>query len=34
MNVTVTIPESGMVSFYCSYHKDQGMAGALVASGT
>ena len=31
--VTVTIPPSGQVSFYCKYHKDRGMAGALSASG-
>lgn len=31
--VTVTIPKSGDVSFYCKYHKSQGMAGALAASG-
>jgi plastocyanin len=31
--VTVTIPQSGEVSFYCKYHKSQGMAGALEASG-
>jgi len=31
--VTVTIPSSGQVSFYCKYHKSMGMAGALEASG-
>jgi plastocyanin len=31
--VTVTIPQSGEVSFYCKYHKNMGMAGALSASG-
>jgi plastocyanin len=31
--VTVTIPQSGEVSFYCKYHKSKGMAGALEASG-
>lgn len=31
--VTVTIPKSGVVSFYCKFHKSQGMAGALAASG-
>lgn len=31
--VTVTIPQSGQVSFYCKYHKSMGMAGALSASG-
>jgi plastocyanin len=30
--VTVTIPQSGELSFYCKYHKDRGMAGALSAS--
>jgi plastocyanin len=32
--VTVTIPKSGAVSFYCKFHKDDGMAGALVANGS
>jgi plastocyanin len=31
-DVTVTIPQSGQVSFYCKYHKQLGMAGALAAS--
>lgn len=31
--VTVTIPKSGAVSFYCKYHKSSGMAGALAVSG-
>jgi plastocyanin len=31
--VTVTIPKSGQLSFYCKYHKSMGMAGALAASG-
>jgi plastocyanin len=31
--VTVTIPKSGDVSFYCKFHKSSGMAGALAASG-
>ena len=31
--VTVTIPQSGQISFYCKYHKSRGMAGALQASG-
>jgi plastocyanin len=30
--VTVTVPQSGQVSFYCKYHKQLGMAGALAAS--
>ena len=32
--VTVTIPKSGVVSFYCKYHKGMGMAGALATSGS
>jgi plastocyanin len=32
--VTVTVPKSGSVSFYCKFHKSSGMAGALVASGS
>lgn len=32
--VTVTIPKSGAVSFYCKFHKNEGMAGALVADGS
>jgi len=32
--VTVTFPKSGQLSFYCKYHKDMGMAGALAAGGT
>jgi plastocyanin len=31
--VTVTIPQSGVVSFYCKFHKSQGMAGGLAAGG-
>jgi plastocyanin len=31
--VTVTLPQSGELSFYCKYHKSRGMAGALAASG-
>jgi len=31
--ITVTIPQSGEVSFYCKYHKSMGMAGALASSG-
>jgi len=27
--VTVTMPQSGAVSFFCEYHKSQGMAGEL-----
>lgn len=29
--VTVTVPKSGSVSFYCKFHKSSGMAGALVS---
>jgi plastocyanin len=32
--VDVTIPKSGMVSFYCKFHKSQGMAGALAVTGS
>ena len=32
--VTVTFPKSGQLSFYCKYHKDRGMAGALAPGGT
>jgi plastocyanin len=32
--VSVTFPKSGQLSFYCKYHKDTGMAGALSAGGT
>jgi plastocyanin len=31
--VDVTIPKSGLVSFYCRFHKSEGMAGALAVSG-
>lgn len=31
--VTVTIPKSGVVSFYCKFHKSSGMAGAVAVSG-
>jgi plastocyanin len=31
--VTVTIPPSGAVSFYCKFHKSSGMAGALAVQG-
>jgi plastocyanin len=31
--VTVTIPKSGAISFYCKYHKSSGMAGALAVTG-
>lgn len=32
--VDVTIPKSGSVSFYCKFHKSQGMTGMLQASGS
>lgn len=31
--VTVTIPASGAASFYCKFHKSEGMAGALAVEG-
>jgi plastocyanin len=31
-DVTVTIPASGQVEFYCKFHKGSGMVGALEAS--
>ena len=31
--VTVKIPQSGAISFYCKYHKSSGMAGALAMQG-
>jgi plastocyanin len=31
--VSVTIPKSGSISFYCKYHKNMGMAGALSGGG-
>jgi plastocyanin len=30
--VSVTLPSSGTVSFFCEYHKNKGMAGGLQAS--
>jgi plastocyanin len=32
--VSVTIPQSGEISFYCKYHKNLGMAGALEVGGS
>jgi plastocyanin len=32
--VTVSIPKSGVVSFYCKFHKSSGMAGALAVAGS
>lgn len=29
----VTFPSSGVLSFYCQYHKSRGMAGGLLTSG-
>lgn len=31
-DVMVTVPESGVVEFYCKYHKASGMVGQLEAS--
>ncbi|HUK95940.1 MAG TPA: cupredoxin domain-containing protein [Gaiellaceae bacterium] len=31
--VTVKIPKSGVVAFYCKYHQSLGMAGALAVNG-
>jgi plastocyanin len=33
VEVDVTIPKSGVVSFYCKFHKSSGMAGALAVTG-
>ena len=30
--VTVTIPQSGFVEFFCKYHRAQGMVGELKAT--
>jgi plastocyanin len=30
--VTVTLPQSGFVEFYCKFHRTQGMAGELKAA--
>jgi len=32
--VMVNIPNSGVVSFFCKFHKSMGMAGALATNGT
>lgn len=32
-SVTVTLPRSGTVAFYCKYHKSAGMTGTLAAGG-
>ncbi len=28
--VTVTVPKSGTLTFYCKYHRDRGMTGTLT----
>jgi plastocyanin len=33
VTATVTFPASGVLSFFCEYHKSQGMAGGLLTSG-
>lgn len=33
VTVHVTFPSSGVLSFYCEYHKAKGMAGGLLVSG-
>lgn len=33
VTTNVTFPKSGVLSFYCSYHKANGMAGGLLTSG-
>ena len=33
VTTTVTFPASGVLSFFCSYHKSQGMVGGLLTSG-
>jgi plastocyanin len=30
--ITVRFPDSGIVRFYCRYHRDRGMVGGLVAA--
>jgi plastocyanin len=30
--VTVTLPSSGVVQFFCKYHKSSGMQGAFIVS--
>ena len=32
VTVQVTFPASGVISFFCEYHRDMGMAGGLQAS--
>ncbi len=31
--VTVTVPDSGNVNYYCRFHRSSGMQGAIVATG-
>lgn len=33
VTVNVTFPQSGVLSFYCAFHKARGMAGGLLVSG-
>jgi plastocyanin len=33
VTINVTFPQSGVLSFYCKYHKTKGMGGALLVSG-
>jgi len=30
--VTVTVPKSGTLTFYCKYHRNRGMTGELTAT--
>ena len=32
VRVSVTVPESGTLVFYCAYHRDRGMVGGLTAA--
>ena len=33
VTTSITFPASGVLSFFCEYHKSQGMAGGLLTSG-
>jgi len=33
VTTSITFPPSGVLSFFCAYHKSQGMAGGLLTSG-
>jgi plastocyanin len=33
VTTSMTFPDSGVLSFFCEYHKSQGMAGGLLVSG-